>query len=194
MRARRRSTWSGAVSDGRVDRRVRIDGPEVSRRPVRLTAPVRLGLIGPVHAAVARVTAVAVRVPAVAVALGCDESAQLAGSIEPDEDLPEEPLVTGRLAAGLDRLDGHVGDRPRHVGGREWAAVKSFRWRQQTRARDEVGIAGAAVDRQEPDVGAGPRSRLAHGSWWNEIDDAGDLLVAILEAGTDQPEPGLDTT
>ena len=44
-----------------------------------------------------------------------EEAPQLAGAIQADEDLAEQPLVAGRLAAGLDRLDRDVGDGPRGV-------------------------------------------------------------------------------
>jgi hypothetical protein len=110
----------------------------------------RVAVVAPAVALIA--TGIGLEVPAFTVAPGGDEPPQLAGPIEPDEDLAEKALVAGRLAAGLDRLDGHVSDGPGDVRRRERAAIESFRRREEARSRDEIGVAGASVVGLEPDV------------------------------------------
>ena len=97
--------------------------------------------------------------------VGRDEAPELAGPIEPDEDLAEQPLVAGRLAAGLEDLDGGVGDGSGGLGRRERPAVDALRRREQATTRDEVRVAGAAgrVERRRcPGPRAG-RRRTAPG-------------------------------
>jgi hypothetical protein len=49
------------------------------------------------------------------VGLGRHEATQLACPVEPDEDLAQEPLVSRRFAARLDRFDRDFGDGSRDI-------------------------------------------------------------------------------
>ena len=89
------------------------------------------------------------------------QPAKLAGAIEPDEDLAEEPFVAGRLAAGAQRLDGGVGHGPRRLSGRERSLVEALRGGEKAGTRDQVRVAGAARERGQRDVGPRPRPRAA---------------------------------
>ena len=53
-----------------------------------------------------------------------DQAPELARAIEPDEDLAEQPLAGGGLAAGLQALDRHLDDRVPDIGRRERAAIE----------------------------------------------------------------------
>ena len=53
------------------------------------------------------------------------EPAQLAGPVEPDQDLAEEPLVARRLAAGAQGLDRRLGHGPGRVRGARTAAGRT---------------------------------------------------------------------
>ena len=94
-----------------------------------MTLPV--GPIGGVRPGATDIVAVVhLRLAPIAVILGGDEAAQLTRSIQPDEDLAEDPLVAGGFAAGLDRLDRDIGDGPGDVRRRKRAAIESLRGRE----------------------------------------------------------------
>ena len=116
------------------------------------------------------------------------EAAELPGPVEPDEDLAEQSLVAGRLAAGLERLDGDLGHGPGHLGGRERPPVEAFGRDEQTRARDDLRVAGAARQDVERDVGPRPRAGRHRRPRRDQLDESGELVVAVLEPGADEPE------
>ena len=115
------------------------------------------------------------------------EPPQLAGAVEPDEDLAEQALVAGRLAAASQRLDGGLGDGLRGFHGRERALVEPLRRGEQARPGHEVRVAWAALDRGEGHVGAGPRARRPGRARRQELDDPADLVVAAGEPRAHQP-------
>ena len=119
----------------------RVGVRERSRSPVR--RPPRRPRRGPSGAR--RVEPAGGR--AAALGLRGREAPELAGPIEPDEDLAEEPLVPGGLAAGAERLDGRVGHGPGRLRGRERALVEALRGGEEARAGHQVRVAGAAGDR-----------------------------------------------
>ena len=99
------------------------------------------------------------------------QPAQLPGPVQPDEDLAEQPLEAGRLAAGAQRLDRVVGHRPRRVGGRERSSIEAFRWREQALGRDEVRVARAAGHGSSADVRPGPRPGWQPAAGRQQLDD-----------------------
>ena len=70
-----------------------------------------------------------------------EQPAQLAGAVEADEDLAEQPLVAGRLATRPEHLDGRVHDRRRGLARRERPGFDMLRRREQARSGDELRIA-----------------------------------------------------
>jgi len=123
-----------------------------------------------------------------------DEAAKLAGAIEPDEDLAEQPLVASRLAPSAEDLDGRLRDRPGRLGGRERAGVDPLGRREEARSRDEVGVASSPRVAPQQDVAARPRPRRQGPARRHELDDPPDLLVGLGEPGLDEPVSGADAT
>ena len=127
MSARIASTGSAGDSASRTNRRVRTDGVRAALRvravrPRRRraadagTAPagramVAVGAAGRSSPTAAGGVAVGIRIRDDGQAPLRDEPPQLAGPVEPDEDVAEQAVGAGRLAVRLQRIDGHV-DRP----------------------------------------------------------------------------------
>ena len=89
------------------------------------------------------------------------EAAELAGPVEADEDLAEEPLVAGGLAAGAQRLDRGVGHGPGRLGRRERPLVEALRRRRTGRGPGPGPGRRRRPGRRQRDVGARPRARAA---------------------------------
>ena len=121
-----------------------------------------------------------------------NEAAEHARAVHADENLAEEAFLAGRLAAGLEDLDGRVGDRRGGLRDREGAMVEAFRGGEQAAARDRVRIAGPARHVRQADVGPRTRRRCERAAGRDEFDDAADLVAGFAEPGTDEPEAGPD--
>ena len=100
--------------------------------------------------------------------------------------------MASRLASSLERLDGHLADRSRDVRRRERPPIEPLRGHEQPRARHDVPVAGAARKRVEHDVRAAPRAGRQRCPGRHQLDQPGELLLAVLEACPDEPEAGVD--
>ena len=99
------------------------------------------------------------------------QPAELAGAVEADQDLAEEPLVAGRLAPGAQGLDRDVGDGPRGLRRGERAAGRSARAARTGRGPGtRSGSPAPPGDRRQADVGAGPRPRRPSRARRQELD------------------------
>ena len=84
------------------------------------------------------------------------QPAELPGPVQAHEDLAEQPLESGRLAPGAQRLDGRLGDGAGRLGRRERALVEALGRGEQPGAGYEVRVAGAARHGGQGDVAPGP--------------------------------------
>ena len=118
------------------------------------------------------------------------EATQLAGPVEPDQDLAEEPLLARRLAPGAERLDGRVEDDPRGIDRREGTIVDALGRREQATARHDIGIARPARDGVEADVRPRPGPRRQASARRQQLDHRGDVLIGLGQPSPEQAEAG----
>ena len=124
-----------------------------------------------------------------------DEAPELTGSIEADEDLPEQPLVAGRLAARLEDLDRGVGHGPRDVRRRERTPIEPLRRRRTGRGPGRGrGRRRRPGDASQSDVGPGPRPGGGTGAPGGTNSTVPrDLVAGLGQSRTHQPIAGRDT-
>ena len=84
---------------------------------------------------------------------------ELARTVEPDQDLAEQPLEARRLATGAKRLDRDVRHDAGRLRGVERPLVEALRRREQAGAGDDIRVAGAAGQRRQHLVARGSRAR-----------------------------------
>src|SRR4029077_17799279 len=101
-----------------------------------------------------------------------DEAPQLAGPIQPNENLAEQPLVAGGLAARLEQLDGGLGDRRCGLAGRERAGLDALRRCEQAWPRHELRIAAVAGPSLDLDVAPGSGTGREDAARRDQLDDA----------------------
>ena len=121
-----------------------------------------------------------------------DEPAELARPVEPDQDLAEEPIGGGGLAARLEALDRDVDDGVPDVGRGEGPPIEPLGRAEQARSGHDVGVAGPAGQGIERDIGAGPRPGRQDRARWHQLDAPDRLVVTVAEPCGEQPEPGPD--
>ncbi len=117
------------------------------------------------------------------------QPAELAGPVESDQDLAEEPFVARRLAACLEDLHGRIGHGPGDVGLRGAGPVEPLRRGEQPASRDGIRVAGAAGHVGQGDVRAGPRADRHRRAGRDELDRAADLLARLGQPCRDEPIP-----
>ncbi len=121
-----------------------------------------------------------------------DEPPELPGPVEPDQDLTEEALVAGGLAARLEDLDGRLGHRARDVRLGRADAVEPLGRREQAPPRRRLRVPGAAGDVRQDDVRPGPGTDRHRRPGRHELDRSAGVLAGLGEPGADQPVPGGD--
>ncbi len=101
--------------------------------------------------------------------------------------------MAGRLATGLESLDRHLGHGLRDLRCGERPPVEPLRRDEEPRAGDDVGVARSARQDVERDVRPGPCSGRHRGAGRDQLDQAGQVVLAVLEPGPDEPEARPDT-
>ncbi len=119
---------------------------------------------------------------------------ELPGPVQADEDLAEQPLHAGRLAAGSQRLDGGVGHDLGRIGDGERPLVEALGWGEQAAPRDHVRVAGPTRNRGQADVRPGPRAGRHGRPGRHELDDPGRGIVRIRQPRDGNAIPGRRAT
>ncbi|MBY0396691.1 MAG: hypothetical protein K2X91_09525, partial [Thermoleophilia bacterium] len=103
----------------------------------------------------------------------------MARPVQTNEDLPEKPLVTGRLTPFAEHLHGRLGNRPGGLGVGERPGLGALRRREQARTGNHLRIAAPARDRSEWPVGPRARAGWQGDTGWEELHDPADVLVHL---------------
>ncbi len=117
-----------------------------------------------------------------------DEPPEVAGAVEADEDLAQEAGEAHRLAPQLEHVDRCVHHGACRVDGRERRIHDPVGRREQALAGHDIGIARAAGQRRQADVGA--RARAAGDGarpGRHELDDAARLATGLGESRRREP-------